>query len=159
MARPGHPLDGRRRVPALSFFGYPMVGPELPVWVDRWFQRHSGATVERPFRLAVTCSHYPTLKTIVASSDCVGGAIPSVIREDLSEERLVRLDVELPPLVMRAGVVTLRHRELSPAARLVVESIQRMVEESGGVRSAPRRGRPAAQKRAPARKSGTSARK
>jgi len=158
VARPGHPLAGRRRVPAVSFFGYPMAGPELPVWVDRWFQRHSGATAERPFHLAVTCSHYPTLKAIVAGSDCVGGAIPSVIREDLKDGRLVRLDVDLPPLVMRAGVVTLRHRELSPSARMVVDSIQRLVE-SGGLRTDPASGAPAAKTRAPARKRGTSARK
>ncbi|MFN0129564.1 MAG: LysR family transcriptional regulator [Verrucomicrobiales bacterium] len=126
-ARPGHPLSRRNQIPAAAFFSFPMVGPALPVWVDSWFQSHTGAPPDRPFRFAVTCSHYPTLKSIVADTDCVSGAIPSILSADFETGSLVPLDVDLPPLVMQSGVVTLRNRSLSPAARALVDSIQHNV--------------------------------
>lgn len=152
-ARPGHPLAGRKAVPAEEFLSYPIVGPVLPGWVDAWFQRQTGALTGKPFRLAVTCSHYPALKVLLHGGDCVSGAIRSVLSRDFQEGSLVPLDVELPPLTMQAGVVWLRHRTLSPAARALIEGIRRQVESLGR----PQPPVPAArQNRAPARKSGTS---
>jgi DNA-binding transcriptional LysR family regulator len=155
-ARPGHPLAGRQGISADEFFAYPFAGPALPGWVDTWFQRQSGARPEAPFRFAVTCSHYPSLKIILRETDCVSGAIQSILGQDFADGSLVPLDVTLPPLTMQAGLVWLRHRILSPAARALVASIKRRVEKLAvdQPRSAAAR-----QSRAPRRKSGTSSRK
>jgi DNA-binding transcriptional LysR family regulator len=127
-ARPGHPLAGRQAVPADELFTYSFVGPALPAWVDTWFQRQSGALPGAPFRFMVTCSHYPTLKLILRDTDCVSGAIHPILSQDFADGTLVPLDVTLPPLTMQAGLVWLRHRMLSPAARALVDSIKRRVE-------------------------------
>jgi len=155
-ARPGHPLAGRRAVPAAEFFTYPFAGPALPGWVDTWFQRQSGARPEAPFRFAVTCSHYPTLKMVLGDTDCVSGAIQSILSEDFANGTLEPLDVTLPPLTMQAGLVWLRHRMLSPAARALVDSIKRRVERLAGNQAGVAAAR---QSRAPSRKMGTSSRK
>lgn len=155
-ARPGHPLAGRRAIPAEEFLAYPMVGPLLPGWVDDWFQRQMGAVTGAPFRLAVTCSHYPALKVMLRGGDCVSGAIRSVLSRDFRDGTLVPLDVALPPLTMQSGIVWLRHRTLSPAARALVDGIRRHVESLEPVQA---EGRPVRQRRAPSRKSGTSSRK
>ena len=155
-ARPGHPLAGWKGIPAAEFFSYPMAGPALPGWVDDWFQRQTGATPDAPFRFAVTCSHYPTLKAILHGSDSVSGAILSVLSRDFQGGTLVPLDVDLPRLTMQAGIVWLRHRTLSPAARALIDSIRRQVESLGRPQAEAAEPR---QRRAPSRKSGTSMRK
>ena len=69
---------------------------------------------------------------------------------------LAPLDVALPPLTMQAGLVWLRHRMLSPAARALVASIRRGVEKLAGDQPGVAAAR---QSRAPSRKTGTSRRK
>jgi len=155
-ARPGHPLAGRRRIPAAEFFAYPFVGPALPAWVDNWLQQQSGATPDAPFRLAATCSHYPSLKVILSGGDCVSGAIESILSRDFADGTLVRLDVDLPPLTMQAGLVWMRHRTLSPAATALVDGIKRHV---AGLARAHSEVRASRHSRAPSRKIGTSRKK
>jgi DNA-binding transcriptional LysR family regulator len=155
-ARPGHPLAKRRGIPAAEFFAYPFVGPALPGWIDTWFQRQTGAVPEAPFRFAVTCSHYPLLKRVLRDTDCVSGAIHSILHQDFADGTLAPLDVALPPLTMQAGLVWLRHRMLSPAARALVASIRRGVEKLAGDQPGVAAAR---QSRAPSRKTGTSRRK
>jgi DNA-binding transcriptional LysR family regulator len=155
-ARPGHPLAGRRKIPPAEFFAQSFAGPVLPAWIDDWFQRQAGAPPESPFRFAVTCSHYPTLKVILHGSDCVTGAIQSILAQDFQDGSLVPLDVDLPPLTMQAGLVWLRHRTLSPAARALIDGIKRHVAVLSGDQSAARALR---QSRAPSRKTGTSRKK
>lgn len=155
-ARRGHPLAGRRKISAAEFFSHPVVGPALPAWIEDWFQRQAGATPEKPFRFAVTCSHYPALKAILRGSDCVTGAIRPILAQDFEDGSLVPLDVDLPPLIMQAGVVWLRHRTLSPAARALIEGIRRHVEMLAASQPFSRTPR---QSRTPSRKSGTSSRK
>lgn len=155
-ARPEHPLAGRKDIAPSEFFSYPMAGPALPGWVDDWFQRQTGATPGNPFRFAVTCSHYPALKAVLRTSDCVSGAIWSVLSRDFHDGTLVPLDVALPPLTMQAGIVWLRHRTLSPAARALIDSIRRQVESLARPQPATPESRP---KRAPSRKGGPSTRK
>lgn len=155
-ARRGHPLANRGNISAAEFFSHPVAGPALPAWIDEWFQRQAEATPERPFRFAVTCSHYPALKAILRGSDCVTGAIRPILQQDFEDGSLVPLDVELPPLIMQAGVVWLRHRTLSPSARALVQGILRHVERGGAGQAVAPRPR---QSRAPSRKIGTSSRK
>jgi DNA-binding transcriptional LysR family regulator len=156
-ARPGHPLVRQRRVPAQSFFSHPFAIPALPSWIDEWLQQQAGASRDSPFRSAVTCSHYPALKEIVRGSYCVSAATPVIVTKDFAAGTLAPITVDIPPLILQAGLVWLRHRTLSPAARALADSIRRHVETLA--KNYPVLPTTDRQTRAPSRKSGASTRK
>ena len=122
-ARPDHPLAGRRRVTPEAFFSYPLAIPAAPVWGQAWLDKHAPAHL-LPFRPAVECSHYPMLRQIVKGSDAISTCVASPLADDVRAGRIALLDVDLAKAYSRAGIVTLRHRSLSPAAKALIAELE-----------------------------------
>lgn len=124
VCRPGHPLDRPQGGPVTlaEFFHYPLVATGLPGWAVRWLRQHHPERAGTE-GLSVTCNHFPLLKTIIARSDAVSGMPAGVARPEMEAGLLVPIRLESPPLVNRGGVIHLRDRSLSPAARLLVEAL------------------------------------
>lgn len=116
--RAEHPLAGRPSVSPAEFFQYPLASTALPSWALTWLQERNP---EAPIpRLNVECSHHAALKTIVEQSDAISAAPYSAIEAEIKTGRLAVLNLKAPPLYSRAGIMHLRGRTLSPAARMFI---------------------------------------
>jgi DNA-binding transcriptional LysR family regulator len=129
--RPTHPLARRRSVTLREFFNYPIVLPMLPAWLDAWFARHHPKGGKAgPFRPALVCSHFSTLKAVVRHSDAISGAIPAALAQDLRDRRFVALALSAPKVRAKAGIVWMRGRSLPPAALALISEVERLAEET-----------------------------
>lgn len=118
--RPGHPLLTKKNIRRADLLGYPLVAPELPPWAKE--KLHApGRPQGRP---SILCSHYSTLMKIVAHSDCVSGAFAPNIAAELAAGWFVRIPVAGLKLRSNPGIVALRNRALSPAARALMDEIK-----------------------------------
>ena len=131
--RPGHPLLARKKITRADFLRYPLATPEMPRWAAERLHP-PGSDRGRP---NVLCSHYSTLKKIVAHSDCVSGGLEPNIAAELAAGWFVRVPVTGLKLRSNPGIVALRNRALSPAARALMEEIQQGAQQ---LRSASLRG-------------------
>lgn len=125
--RPGHPLAGRRSVTLDDFFRYPIVLPMLTTWLAAWFaENYPAGRREKsgPFRPALSCSHFSTLKAVVQNSDAICGAAPTALASDFRQKRFVRVPLNAPRLYTNPGIVSLKGRSLSPAALALIGEIQ-----------------------------------
>jgi DNA-binding transcriptional LysR family regulator len=129
--RPGHPLLAKKKISRTDVLGYPVVAPELPRWAAEQLQTPGLAQV----RPTVICSHYSTLMHIVVHSDCVSGALEPTVAAEFAAGRLVRIPVRDLVLHAHPGIVALRNRALSPAARALMEEIQRGAKRLPGARA------------------------
>lgn len=123
--RPGHPILSNVKIGRDDILKYPLVAPELPRWAVEKLQT-SGAPQFRP---SVQCSHFSTLMYIVAHSDCVSGALEPTIAAELAAGRLVRIPVRGLKLRSNPGIIALKNRALSPAARALMDEIQQGAEQ------------------------------
>jgi DNA-binding transcriptional LysR family regulator len=125
--RKGHPLAKRKAVPFPDVLAYPLVLPELPVWGREWFAGRMSAvtsTVSPPFRPAVICSHFSTLKSIVQESDAVSALTEVALSRGSYAREFAVIDYAGMTPSSNPGIVTLKKRPLSPAAlRLIKEVI------------------------------------
>ena len=80
-----------------------------------------GSAKERPGPPGVLCSHYSTIKKIVAQSDCVSGAFAPNIAAEIEAGWFVRISVAGLKLRSNPGIVALKDRALSPAAQALME--------------------------------------
>lgn len=126
--RPGHPVLARPDPRFADVLAYPIAAPSPPRPMKERLDR--AGNMAAPFELAVTCSHYSTLKVILEASDCICGAIEPVIRQDVQAGRLAVVPIKDFTLMSNPGLVTLRHRVLSPAAEALVEEIRRLLAET-----------------------------
>lgn len=121
--RPSHPLAAREAVALDELFAFPFVAPTLPTWTSAWFEEHLPAAL-KPVQPAVTCNNYSTLKDIVRHSDCFSGVGFSAIVEDLRDGRFRRLPVTGAVTRSNPGVVLLKGRTASPAAKALVAELR-----------------------------------
>jgi DNA-binding transcriptional LysR family regulator len=129
--RTGHPLAKKRTLRMVEMMQYPMIAPELPTWAMEQLSRFSSQPT-RSFRPSVVCSHYSTIKHIVASSDGFSGTINTNILADEEGDRFVRLRPTDAPMKSNPGIVVLKDRVLSPAAHALMEEIKRGGNIGGG---------------------------
>jgi DNA-binding transcriptional LysR family regulator len=116
--RAEHPLTGRPSVSPSEFFQYPLASTSLPSWALKWLQERNP---DGPIpQLSVECSHHAALKTIVEQSDAISAAPWTAIEAEIKTGRLAILNLQAPPLYTRAGIMHLRGRTLSPAARMFI---------------------------------------
>ena len=111
----------------------PTKNSEMPRWAAERLHP-PGSDRGRP---NVLCSHYSTLKKIVAHSDCVSGGLEPNIAAELAAGWFVRVPVTGLKLRSNPGIVALKNRALSPAARALMEEIQQGAQQ---LRSASLRG-------------------
>src|ERR1700704_4616346 len=125
--RAGHPLAGREHT-LKEVWAYGLAVPKLPSKVEL------AALLDLPegqeATIALECDNYGMLKTVALSTDTVLGATNAAGREELESGTLVRLVVHgwlSPPST--TGIVRLRGRTLSPAAKAAIAAIVRAAGE------------------------------
>lgn len=126
--RKGHPLAKRKGVSLSELLGYPMVFPTMPIWAREWFAKHLPPDVETsssspPFRPAVICSHFSTIKNIVTESNAISPLTELALRRKSYARDFAMIDYAGMTPANNAGIVTMKKRPLAPAALLLIEEV------------------------------------
>src|ERR1700757_1983505 len=127
--RAGHPLTGREHT-LQEVWAYGLAVPMLlsPSTVE--LAALLGLPEGQEATIALECDNYGMLKTVALTTDTVLGATDAAVREELKSGALVRLVVQgwlSPP--SSTGIVRLRGRTLSPAAKAAIAAIVRAAGE------------------------------
>lgn len=128
--RAGHPLAGKKRVLPEEALAFPRIGIEPPPAWTRMYAKLIGYDPDSDealhFRFAKS-NDWETLKTIVSMTDSISAGPREVIQDDLDAGILkeLNLNVALPALERLSTVVHLRDRVLPPAAKALVNEIER----------------------------------
>ena len=127
--RAGHPLAGREHN-LQEVWAYGLAVPTLlsPSTVE--LAALLGLPEGHEPTIALECDNYGMLKTVALTTDTVLGATDAAVREELASGALVRLVVQgwlSPP--SSTGIVRLRGRTSSPAAKIAIAAIVRAAGE------------------------------
>ena len=127
--RAGHPL-ARREHTLQEVWAYGLAVPKLlsPSKVE--LAALLGLPEGQEATIALECDNYGMLKTVALTTDTVLGATNAAVREELESGALVRLVVHgwlSPP--SSTGIVRLRGRTSSPAAKAAIAAIVRAAGE------------------------------
>lgn len=127
--RAGHPLAGREHT-LQEVWAYGLAVPKLlsPSKVE--LAALLGLPEGQEATIALECDNYGMLKTVALTTDTVLGATNAAVREELESGTLVRLVVHgwlSPPST--TGIVRLRGRTSSPAAKAAIAAIVRAAGE------------------------------
>lgn len=80
--------------------------------------------------LALQCNNHAVLTSLALSTDTVLISTPNAVRSDLQSGALVCLTVtDMPSVVTRFGIVTLRNRTPSPIAKTAMACIYRVAKQ------------------------------
>jgi hypothetical protein len=123
--RAGHPLAGREHT-LQEVWAYGLAVPTLlsPSTVE--LAALMGLPQGQEATIALECDNYGMLKTVALTTDTVLGATDAAVQEELESGALVRLVVQgwlSPP--SSTGIVRLRGRTSSPAAKAAIAAIVR----------------------------------
>jgi DNA-binding transcriptional LysR family regulator len=127
--RAGHPPAGREHM-LQDVWAYGLAAPTLlsPSKVE--LAALLGLPAGQEAAIALECDNYGLLKTVALTTDTVLGATNAAVRGELESGALVRLVVhgwQSPP--SSTGIVCLRGRTASPAAKATVAAIVRSAAE------------------------------
>src|SRR6476646_10312851 len=127
--RAGHPLAGREHT-LQEVWAYGLAVPTLlsPSTVE--LAALMGLPQGQEATIALECDNYGMLKTVALTTDTVLGATDAAVQEELESGALVRLVVQgwlSPP--SSTGIVRLRGRTSSPAAKAAIAAIVRAAGE------------------------------
>lgn len=133
VCRAGHPLTRLRRVTREDVQAYPLIG--IPMVSDMLFKM--GATTNKFIvdhlsgdvvpHIATTSLY--AMRELLLHTDGLGLCLPSQVREDVQAGRLALLKVDFDLPSTGYGVMRLRGRNLSPAARIFIETVQAIEAE------------------------------
>jgi DNA-binding transcriptional LysR family regulator len=132
LCRPGHPLIAHAPVPCPELVRFPVVSFEAR-YFPRQIQQHLGTAED--FALldrnvpAIALQRPELLADFVAISDHLLLGVLSSFRAELAAGKLVRLEVEHLRMDTTTSIVTRRGAELSPASRLMVETLRELAVE------------------------------
>lgn len=134
--RAGHPLLERATLTLEEVRRYPIVAPALPARVsalaardDRELRSNLPAgSVASDIRVG----SFPLAKRIVMESDAVGAAVQVQIADAVARGQLVVLDLDLPWLTTKYGIIRLANRTPSPAAEAFTEILRAVEAEIDG---------------------------
>lgn len=134
--RAGHPLLERAALTLEEVRRYPIVAPALPTRVSALAARdNQGLRSNLPTGTVapeIRIGSLPLAKRIVMESDAVGAATPPQIAEAVERGQLVVLDLDLPWLTTRYGIIRLANRTPSPAAEAFMEILRAVEAEIDG---------------------------
>lgn len=121
--RAGHPLADRSiRMKDVLEFG--VATTRLPTVVRQTVSDAFGLSSGHDLPVMLECDDIALLRTVALKSDTVLGVIQGAIISDLQRGDLVALTIQdQPVLVSNLGVITLRHRSQSPAAKTVIAAL------------------------------------
>jgi DNA-binding transcriptional LysR family regulator len=121
IARSGHPLAGRRDVSAEEVFAWPFLSPNRlpPRILEPMLAAHRAVaragSAARPLPI-LECASLATLMRVLDETDSLTAVPLPLVAADLERQRYVVLGTE-PWLHLRYGLVTLRGRPMTQAAR------------------------------------------
>lgn len=127
--RAGHPLAGREHT-LQEVWAYGLAVPKLLSPSKLELAALLGLPEGQEATIALECDNYGMLKTVALTTDTVLGATNAAVREELESGALVRLVVQgwlSPPST--TGIVRLRGRTSSPAAKAAIAAIVRAAGE------------------------------
>ena len=128
VTRPGHPLARRKRILARDLIKYPFVGiaSKIPARLRRWMlagintdQEHELLSRNYPF---VVCDYYEATRVLLLSTDYLTGGPIDLVKKDLADGTLVRINLSGFDGIISIGAVTRSDRSLSPAATAMKQS-------------------------------------
>jgi DNA-binding transcriptional LysR family regulator len=126
--RAGHPLLERDAPTLEEVRRYPLVATALPKRLSALAAKDNqglrsylpdGSTAPE-----IRVGSFPLIARIVLESDAVGGAAPIQIAEAVAGGQLVILDLDLPWLTTKYGIIRLANRTPSPAAETFIEILR-----------------------------------
>jgi DNA-binding transcriptional LysR family regulator len=125
IARAGHPLADKASLTLSDVVAYPVAHSahsQAEVF-------HAEARFERTG--ALFCDNYEILRRVVLDTDAVWMSSPQMVLDDIAAGRLVELDVsDQPPRRSEVGVVRLRGRASSPAARAITAQVAEILADA-----------------------------
>ena len=124
--RPGHPLLSKDSLSTNDLFNYPLASAALPTGIRKVLANLSGKS---DLSLSIESSHFSALVKIVEASDAVGIATQQVLHDEFEQGTLARLHWRNQPhnlesLSLRPGIVSRSGYRLSPAARMMIDTVQ-----------------------------------
>ena len=124
VARPGHPLAGRRRIALADLSAQrwvlPPVGSDLRQRLDTLWLQHGLP----PLASAVESVSAPLVLSLLRMSDAVAALPREFVRPYARARSLAVLRIELGVRSERFGIVTHRHRGTAPALRRVLQALR-----------------------------------
>lgn len=131
--RAGHPLLEGSAPTFEEVRRYPIVAPALPNRVSALAARdNQGLRPHLPTGTVaseIRVGSFPLAKRIVMESDAVGAATPTQIADAVACGQLVLLDLDLPWLTTKYGIIRLARRTPSPAAEAFMEVLREVEAE------------------------------
>jgi DNA-binding transcriptional LysR family regulator len=129
VCRSGHPLAGRGAVDKAEFHRYPLVGNRVPDRVGRFLALPGGEAggpgSSGPFRVKIDVATFAATKRILLNSDGITMAPLPQVATELQDGSMTLLQTGTPTPRMHSGLIYLRGRSLSPAARQFVLELRR----------------------------------
>jgi DNA-binding transcriptional LysR family regulator len=125
VCRPGHPLLSlpRQSLGALRAYGFASL--TLPVEIRNQLRRVAGLSGDEPLPVLFECDDIGLLKQMTCSEDLVLMISQGAVAQEIANGTLCPLQIEdMPVMFAEVGIVQLRHRTLSPAARLAISTLQ-----------------------------------
>ncbi len=133
VCRVGHPLTKLRRVTREDVQPYPLIG--IPMVSDMLLKM--GATTNK-FTVDhmsgdvvphIATTSLEAMRALLHRTDGIGLCLPSQVREDVLASRLTLLDVDFDLPSTGYGIVRLRGRNVSSAARAFIKTVQEIERE------------------------------
>jgi DNA-binding transcriptional LysR family regulator len=130
VCRSGHPLAGRGSVDKSEFHRYPLVGNRVPDRVGRFLASPDngadGAGAVGTFRVKIDVATFAATKRILLASDGITMAPLPQVAAELRDGSMTLLQTGTPTPRMHSGLIYLRGRSLSPAARQFALELRRI---------------------------------
>ncbi len=121
--RAGHPLAGQPCTLSQAW-SYGVAVTQLPAVLKTALGNLLGMPPGQEPAFSLACDDLLQLRTVALETDTVIGATHAAMQADVRAGRLMPLVLKgLPPLYSEMGVVSLRNRSPSPAARLAAQLI------------------------------------
>jgi DNA-binding transcriptional LysR family regulator len=136
VCRPGHPLLARSRTRLREVQACGFASLTMPAKLRKQLQLLSGLSPEQPLPILFECDDTGLLKQIACSEDLVLMISQGAVAREIDDGTLCPLQIEdMPPIFAEVGIVQLRNRTLSPAARLAIGILQAQVASASAADS------------------------
>jgi DNA-binding transcriptional LysR family regulator len=142
--RPGHPLT-REAAPTLQrALQFPMVttrlrGEQAAVALRRGSPTTPDDAYGDEYTPQALVNSIAMARLIAQESDMLVPGTAAMLADDVAAGRLVRLDCSAPAMRTNNGLLYLRERTLSPAARVFIQALQQVQAEASAAEAGPRR--------------------
>lgn len=143
VARHGHPLSRKKNIQIEDVVAYPLISsPAAHAGLAAQSQTHPALRQNTSHLLArwipaVTIEDVTLMKQIVAATDAVTLLSAYLVRDEVTEERLIVLPFAMPWLKVSFSILHLAHRTLSPLgeafARHVIEADAQVQAEDASI--------------------------